>query len=164
MTIKDINDRAGAAICYDLIRHSYQHAHVPLADWSLFEAAFELLAPNNSLRFYLAYVEDKPVAASVELFYKDTVYGWYSGIERAHSKYIPGEMLMWQVLSWGAQNGYKTYDFGGAGKPSETYGVRDFKAKFGGELVNFGRNTLVHSPNILRISEIGYQLYRKILR
>jgi len=36
----------------------------------------------------------------------------------------------------------------GAGKPSEKYGVRDFKAKFGGNLVNFGRNTWIPSEMI----------------
>ena len=72
-------------------------------------------------------------------------------------------MLTWGILEWGAKNGYSLYDFGGAGKPDEKYGVRDFKAKFGGELVNFGRNICVHSPRLLKISKLGYQLLRRFL-
>ena len=38
---------------------------------------------------------------------------------------------MWHTLDWGAEDGYSLNNFGGAGKPDEEYGVRDFKAKFG---------------------------------
>ena len=55
------------------------------------------------------------------------------------------------------------YDFGGAGKPDEEYGVRDFKAKFGGNLVNFGRNVFVHNPMLLKLSRHGYEVYRRFL-
>ena len=115
------------------------------------------------VQFWLGRIGLHYVAASAELIYKDVIYGWYSGVDRVFAAEYPGEILMWQVLSWGAKNGYKIYDFGGAGKPGESYGVRDFKAKFGGQLVNYGRNTLVHSPTLLRVSEAGYQVYRQLI-
>jgi lipid II:glycine glycyltransferase (peptidoglycan interpeptide bridge formation enzyme) len=68
---------------------------------------------------------------------------------------------MWDILSWGARNGYRRYDFGGAGDPSKDYGVRTFKAKFGGELVSFGRWVRVHSAVRLRLARMGYELYRR---
>jgi lipid II:glycine glycyltransferase (peptidoglycan interpeptide bridge formation enzyme) len=148
---------------YRLVRKSYREARVPLADRSLFEAAFDILHPKGMVQFWLGCIDSNYVAASAELVYKDLIYGWYSGVDRAFAAEQPGEMLMWHVLAWGAQNGYKTYDFGGAGKPGEANGVRDFKAKFGGQLVSYGRNTLVHSPALLRFSERGYQFYRQLL-
>jgi hypothetical protein len=39
--------------------------------------------------------------------------------------------------------------------------VREFKAKFGGQLVCFGRNTWVHNPGIACVSRLGYSLYRQ---
>lgn len=41
--------------------------------------------------------------------------------------------------------------------------MRDFKAKFGGDLVNFGRNICVHAPLRLKFSVTGYQLVRRFL-
>jgi dTDP-D-glucose 4,6-dehydratase len=76
---------------------------------------------------------------------------------------IANELLKWHILHWGAENGYRVYDFGGAGKPDEPYGVRDFKAKFGGELVNFGRNICIHAPTRLKLSQAGYRLFRQYL-
>ncbi len=149
---------------YALVEKTYQAARVPLTGCSLFKAAFEILVPKGMARFYLARIGSTRIAATAELPYKDVIYGWYSGVDRAYASEYPGELLMWEILRWGAENGYSIYDFGGAGKPDEQSGVRDFKAKFGGRLVCFGRNTLVHSPQLLRLSKWGYEKYRQALK
>jgi CelD/BcsL family acetyltransferase involved in cellulose biosynthesis len=164
VVIEEIEQREQVALCYELLEESYAFAGVPLADRSLFEATFDVLHPRGMVKFLLAQVGDAYVAGSVELIYRDTIYGWYGGMDRAYSDYIPNELLLWHIFQWGAENGYKVYDFGGAGKPDEEYGVRDFKAKFGGELVCYGRNTFSHMPAVLAISERGYQIYQKLTR
>lgn len=161
--IEEIHRRNQVFICYDLLRKTYGRANVPLPDISLFHAAFDQLLPLGMVRFALAYVEDEPAAVSVELLYKDTVYGWYGGVDRRFIAMVPNELLIWNVLQWGCEHGYRVYDFGGAGRPDEKYGVRDFKAKFGGELVCYGRNVWVAHPVGLAASRYGYALLRKIL-
>ena len=143
---------------YELVRKSYTVANVPLADFSLFEAAFRILQPRGMAKFWLARINSSYVAASVELLFKDTIYGWYSGVDRQYAKETPGELLMWRVLEQGNRDGFKTYDFGGAGKPNEENKIRDFKAKFGGQLVCFGRNIRIHTPLLLRLSSLGYRV------
>lgn len=163
ITIEQVFDRSKLAVCYDLLRKTYQLAQVPLPDQSLFEAAFDKLHAKGMLRILLANVEGVAVAVSLELVYKDTIYGWYGGIDRSYRSFMPNELLMWQILSWGAEHGYQRYDFGGAGSPDEEYGVRDFKAKFGGELVCYGRNTWVPSPVLLKVCDLGYSFFRRFL-
>jgi CelD/BcsL family acetyltransferase involved in cellulose biosynthesis len=150
-------------LCYELLQKSYAAAQVPLADWSLFEAAFNTLFPRGMIKFLLARLGDHYIAGSAELIYKDTIYGWYGGMDRGYGDHIPNELLLWYIFKWGADNGYRIYDFGGAGKPEEEYGVRDFKAKFGGDLVCFGRYIHVHSPLLLQLGSWGYQAYRRVL-
>lgn len=162
VSVEELTDRTQVGACYDLIRQTYRRARVPLADKSLFEAAFDVLYPRRMARFTLARVDSVPAATSVELIYKEVIYGWYSGMDRAFSEYVPNELLMWNILDWGARSGYKVYDFGGAGKPDEVFSVRDFKAKFGGELVCYGRNTRVHTSFVLAISKLGYRILRKL--
>ena len=162
--IQEVNKSEQVVDCYQLLSRTYQAAGVPLADLSLFEAAFEFLYPQKMIRFTMAYVGDTPAAVSIDLLYKDVIYGWYGGMDRSFGKYVPNELLMWHILKWGSENGYTLYDFGGAGKPDEEYGVRDFKAKFGGDLVCYGRNTYVHLPGIFWLSKQGYSLLRYLLR
>lgn len=160
--VEEMSDPHLLPIWYEMVRKSYEAARVPLADRSLFEAVFSILQPRGMAQFWLARIDSTFIAASVELLYKDVIYGWYSGVDRTYASESPGELLMWRVLEHGSLSGFKVYDFGGAGKPNEEYGVRDFKAKFGGQLVCYGRNTKVHSPNLLRWSERGYAVYRRL--
>jgi len=163
VVVKEVQEREQVTACYDLLGQTYRAAQIPLADRSLFEAAFDLLYPKGMVRFTLARVGQDPAAASVKLLYKGVVYGWYGGMDRSYGSYMPNELLTWDILRWGAENGYRLYDFGGAGKPDEEYGVRDFKAKFGGELVSFGRYTCIHFPHRLKLGNLGYHLYRRLL-
>ena len=148
---------------YKLIQKTYQTARVPLADRSLFDAAFDVLQPRGMIKFWLARIGEVNVAASVEFIFKDVMYGWYGGVDRAYAREVPGELLMWHILEWGAENGYHVYDFGGAGKPNEEYGVRDFKSKFGGNLVCYGRDTFVPNRVLLNIGTSAYKIYQKFL-
>lgn len=160
--IEEVHTSDQLLVLYELLQKTYAAAHVPLADWSLFKAAFDVLHPQNMAKFLLARVEDNYAACSVELVYKDTIYGWYGGMDRDYSSYIPNELMIWYILEWGAENSYRIYDFGGAGKPDEEYPVRDFKAKFGGDLVCYGRNTYVHANARLGLSKLGYAAYQKL--
>jgi lipid II:glycine glycyltransferase (peptidoglycan interpeptide bridge formation enzyme) len=163
LEIKEINDRESLRTSYDLLKLTYQNAQVPLSDFSLFESAYDLLRPHDMVRFSAVFLEQTPIAVSIDLVYKDVVYYWYGGMDRAYSKQHPNELLRWHVIQWGIQNGFGIFDFGGAGKPDEKYGVRDFKAKFGGELVSYGRNICQHSPRLLRLSTFGYGVARRFI-
>ena len=41
----------------------------------------------------------------------------------------------------------------GAGKPDEGYGVREFKSKFGGELLEHGRFLYICKPSLYRLGK-----------
>lgn len=162
VTMREATEPKQLSACYELLSKTYRAAKVPLADRSLFDAAFAVLHPRGMVRFTLAYVGTTPAAVSVDLLYRDVIYGWYGGMDRSYSHLVPNDLLMWHVLKWGSENGYRLYDFGGAGRPTEKYGVRDFKAKFGGKLVCYGRNTYVHLPAVLWLSKQGYAVARHL--
>jgi len=158
MIVKEVTDINTLPLFYEQLKKTFRAVRVPLADFSLFEAAFNILRPKNMAYFAIAYVNGTPAAAQVSIIFKDIVFGWYNGIDRAF-KYC-NDFLIWDVIKWGADCGYDVLDFGGAGKPGEDYGVRDFKSKFNGELVNFGRNTRVNAPIRMKVCETAYQLAR----
>jgi len=161
--IESVHSFEKVSICYDILRSSYHYNCVPLADKSLFLNSFRILYPKNMIKFTLAKYNDDYIATSIDLLYKDTIYGWYGGFIRQYSKLPVNIIIMWHVLTWGASQGFKWYDFGGAGKPDEKYGVRDFKAKFGGNLVNYGRFLYIHSPIRYHIGTIMYKILRSAI-
>ena len=163
LIIEEIHEREQIPTWYSLLQKTYARVQVPLADLSLFQAAFDILYPKGMAQFLLGRAGDTCVAASVALLYEDVIYGWYRGFDYEYSSYLPNDLMVWHVLQWGATNGYRLFDFGGAGKPDENYGPRKFKAKFGGTLISHGRNTCVHAPVRLKLGQVGYQLMRKFL-
>ena len=158
LEVKDMTSEAGVDLLYDFLQRSYGRSNVPLADKSLFTAALNLL-PREQVKISVAYHDGAPLAAGILLGSKDLIYAWYGGLQRVKGL-SPFDCLTWHEMEWAHQNGYGLYDFGGAGWPDEPYGVRDFKAKFGGDLVNYGRYRKVYAPRTLRLAEALYGLVR----
>ena len=164
LIVKEIQTRELIPLFYELVEKTYRHAKIPLADISLFESAFDILVPKNMARFSICYANGVPAAATVDLQYKNVIYGWYNGMDRSLRSYNPNEFLMWDLIKFGAENGYSIFDFGGGGKVNEESGVRDFKLKFRGELIEYGRNICVHAPLRMNLAETTYNLIRKFLQ
>jgi len=164
VTIEKVEDKKNIPIFYDIVAKTYKRVGVPLADYSFFEAMFEILAHKNIADFYLAKYNNRNVGARVVLKYKDSVYDWYAGSLPTNEPLYIDEALVWHVLKEGANNGYAIFDFGGAGKPNEEYGVREFKRRFGGDLVNFGRYKKIHSHIKMKIAEKGVKVYKRLYR
>lgn len=163
VTLDWVEDLDGIAAAYPPMKQVYKRLQVPIPDQSLFEAAFDVLYPKNMFKVMLAKVAGEVMGALTLLMHKGVLTYWYTGVPRAGSEYRVSDFLVWEALEYGSENGFHLFDFGGGGKPEEEYGVRDFKAKYGGCLVNYGRNIGVHAPLRLKASEVGYQLLRKYL-
>jgi serine/alanine adding enzyme len=161
VVIEDITLMDQISSVYAVLSKVYRRIKVPLAPLSLFESAFRILFPRNMIKIIAARLDGAYIGAAVRLLYKDQIFAWYAGALREYSKYKAHDLLNWHILEWGAENGFKTFDFGGAGKPDQSYGPRDYKAKFGWDVVNFGLNTYIHAPLRLKLSSKVYQLWRK---
>jgi serine/alanine adding enzyme len=161
--IEETSDRQEMALAYALLKEVYARAQVPLANFTLFEAAFDILKPRGMFKVLFARAGKDCIGTCFLLIYKQRVIDWYAGSDRNFSAYYPSELLIWHTLQWGIEHDHHLFDFGGAGKPDEDYGPRKFKAKFGGKLVNYGRNTCVHAPVRLRVSEQGYRLMKRFV-
>lgn len=159
--ILELNDISDIPEFYNLIKDTYNRVKMPVADISIFNSAYEILVPKNMAKFYVARLGDKIIGARAVLLYKDQIYDWYAGSSSAHTDLTINEALVWHVLKYGSNNGYRLFDFGGAGKPDEEYGVREFKRRFGGTEVNFGRYIKTYSPTIMNIIKKGFNIYRK---
>lgn len=145
-----------------LIVETYQRVKLPIPDISLFIAAFEILFSNRMIKFFKAIHNDKTIGVRFVLCYKNMIYDWFAGSSNKYLDKYPNDYLPWKVIQWGHINGYEIFDFGGAGKPGESYGVRDYKMKFGGELENFGRFEKIHKPFLFSVGKLGLKVLQKL--
>lgn len=161
--IRELKDPKEIPVFYELLHKTYKRAQVSIADISLFQNAFEVLYQRNMIRYFIAYLDQVPIACRSVFVFKDKLYDWYAGSDANYFRHCPNEWMVWHILQLGAQWGLKIFDFGGAGYPDEKYGVRDFKSRFGGNLVNHGRYMKIYSPFRFQFSKLGYYAYKHLM-
>lgn len=108
---------------------------------------------------------NKIIGGGFFLFDKDTIYDWYRG--GLDSKYIhkyPSAVADWGIMRYGLNNEILRFDFMGAGVKDVEYGVRSYKSKFGGELVEFGRFSRINKPFLYFIASIGLSFSKKVIK
>jgi serine/alanine adding enzyme len=155
-----LSDEQSLTQAYAVLNNVYLRARMPLPDISMFMNLFALPNKDCPLRLFAAFDKGEIAGIMMALCYRERVYEWYVGGEQKYFDKYPNDMIPWEVFLWGKSQGYKVFDFGGAGKPGVPYGVRDFKLKFGGELVNFGRFQKIHRPMMMKIASSGFKVWR----
>lgn len=147
---------------YKVLQHTYRRAHVPLAEPSLFESAFRILAPKGAL-WAMGLERGREICAvRLVLKWNGYLYDWYAGSTDEGREVHGDELLVWQMLKDGIQAGCETFDFGGAGRPGEPYGPGEFKRQFGGTMLNPGRFEKVYHPLVNRLATTVYRAWRRI--
>lgn len=161
--VREVKDLSEVKIFYEIIQKIYSKRKVFLADLSLFENSFKSLHEKGMFKIFLADGGGKVIGGQAILAFKNNILTWYGAAYDEFSYFHANEFMMWHVIKWGISNGFDILDLGGAGKPGEPYGPREFKKRFGGKLVSFGRYYKVYSPMARNLAEIGYKIYQKCL-
>lgn len=147
--------------CYEILTEVYSRAKLPLFKLDFFENLFKYLNSEAKLHIFTAQYDGKIIGCMLALGYKGVLYDYYAGAKSEFYRKYPNDLIPWEVFLWGKQNGYHTFDFGGAGKPGVPYKVRDYKKQFGGQLVNYGRFKLILNKPLYKIGEMGVKLMKK---
>ena len=95
------------------------------------------------------------------IFENRCIYEWYiCGMDSEYKDIRPSVMATWAAMDYANQHGIARFDVMGAGVPDVPYGVRDFKAEFGGELVEHGRFVCVREPILYKIGVLAVKMMR----
>lgn len=135
---------------YRILKQLYRHkVRTPL--WS--EAFFLQFYRNGVGKYLLVKYEGKVIGGMMcPVFAGKAIYEWYvCGLDEEYREQYPSVMATYAAIEYAKQNDIPIFDFMGAGMPDKTYGVRDFKMEFGGELVEYGRYLYVHKPLLYKM-------------
>lgn len=91
------------------------------------------------------------------------VYEWFvCGEDGVYPHVFPSSYATYAGIKYASEHGCARFDMMGAGTPDEEYGVRDFKARFGGELVEHGRFLCVTKPLLYRLGVLGVKMLKRL--
>jgi len=162
VSFREATSRSEVYEIINLIKNTYSRANLFLSDKSLFLSAWNILKPKELVNFFYLSFNNNMVSARTELLYKNMVYDWYAGTSDDGYKYHFNDYIVWAIWLWAKDNGYSIFDFGGAGNPNKPYGPRDFKLRFGGQMVNFGRYKGIYRKITFKLLMKGLDIYKKV--
>lgn len=146
---------------YTVLEELYRtKVKMPLLSFEFFKKLYE----SSSCKFLLIKYDGHIVGGSTCVTLKDRgVYEWYAcGKDGVYKNIHPSSLTKYAGMKYSSENDFKIFDMMGAGKPDEEYGVRDFKAEFGGKLVEHGRFCYVCKPLLYQIGKLGVKILKKI--
>ena len=112
-------------------------------------------------KFLLVKHAGRIIGGSMVVADERTVYEWFEcGLNAEYKDQYPSVMATYAGIQLAHHSGCSRYDMMGAGEPGVPYGVRDFKAEFGGKLVEHGRFLYICHPILYRIGEWGVKLLK----
>ena len=125
---------------------------------------FETLVLDSYGKLFLIKYNGQIIGGSVCVGMENSVlYEWFvCGTDGKFKNIYPSTLATWAAIKYAAENGYRYFDMMGAGKPDEGYGVREFKSKFGGELVEHGRFLYISNTMLFKTGEFAIKMLRKI--
>lgn len=123
---------------------------------------FEKLYACKSAKFILIKLNDEIIGGTVCVCLDGIgVYEWFAcGKDGKYKNIYPSTLATYSGIEYAVQHSYPLFDMMGAGKPTEDYGVRDFKSKFGGILVEYGRFINILNPFLYWIGKKGVQFLK----
>lgn len=96
---------------------------------------------------------------------QNTLYEWFvCGKNRQYRRQYPSVMATYAAIEYACRNRIACFDMMGAGEPATPYGVRTFKARFGGREVEYGRFRSVLRPFLYRIGTLMVSCLRRFAR
>lgn len=91
------------------------------------------------------------------------LYEWFvCGRDGEWKSIFPSSLATYAGIMYAAEHGMSRFDMMGAGTPNEAYGVRDFKARFGGKEVEHGRFLCITKPLLYKIGVLGVKILKSI--
>ena len=161
-SVRRIQNNKELHSAYEILKEVYQRVKIPLPKLRFFEELFTELNKIDLMQCFIALNDNQIIGTMIVFSFGETIYDWYAGAKQEAYKKYPNDLIPWVVFEWGKENGYQKFDFGGAGKPDEKYGVRDYKKKFGGDFVSPGRYEIVHNKLLMMLGKLAYKIYKKV--
>lgn len=163
VTCQEARNADEVAQFYKLLKDLYERKlHKPLPEEDFFVKFYEM-GPG---KYFLVWHDGKIIGGIMcPMLAGKAVYEFYvCGLDDEYSELYPSVMATWSAMEYAGINAIPLFDFMGAGKPAEHYGVRDFKARFGGEPVEYGRFLKIRKPLLYQIGKAGLEMMKRTSR
>jgi FemAB-related protein (PEP-CTERM system-associated) len=108
--------------CYEVYAESLRNLGTPIYSYKFFQDLKRTF--GEQCRIMLIESQDKVVAGVMSFFYKDQVLPYYAGSLPGVRHLAPNDFMYWELICYGAANGYKVFDFGRSKKDTGSFAFK----------------------------------------
>jgi hypothetical protein len=116
-------------VFYDLQLETRKRHGVPAQPWKYFELLWHHIVRAGMGFVLLAKKDDEYIAGMVYLGWGQTLIAKYAASREDRFNLRPNNLLFWEGIHWGCQNGFRVFDMGRT--EVENGGLRNFKSRWG---------------------------------
>ena len=151
VTVKEDVSSEGIDIFNDLYRETARRDNFLVHPAGYYLKLREIMFPAGLGTNFIAYYEDKPIAAVIIFAFGRKIWYMYGASASEYRNVMPNHLLHWEVIKWAKEKGFKEYDLWGIpANPNEhhpLFGVYRFKKGFNGRPVKYiGAYDFPYSP------------------
>ena len=123
---------------------------------------FQSTLKFENIKCFGLFLNQKLIATRFILCYRDILYDWYGTADDQGKKLYANDYMIERIFNWGLKNNFSIFDFGGAGNLKDNSGIREYKLKFGGELIEIGRIHFISKPVHYKLGKLGFSILKKL--
>ncbi len=144
-----------------LLRRLYRkRIKTPCPSWAFFERLYRTAAAVFLVVRYRGQVIGGMVCP---ILAGKTLYEWFvCGLDREYREQYPSVLATYGAMEYANLHALPLFDMMGAGVPQQSYGVRVFKARFGGTEVEYGRFRCICRPSLYSIGKSAIAICKLI--
>ena len=116
-------------VYYDLQLETRKRHGIPAQPWKYFALLWKYIVSDGKGFVLLAQNDNEYIAGMVYLSWGKTLIAKYAASREDSFKLRPNNLLFWEGMRWGCQNGYQVFDMGRT--ELENKGLRNFKCRWG---------------------------------
>lgn len=138
------------ATFHQLYTHTMERSEAKRAYFfpmEFFNNTLQLLGDNIEL--FSAWYEGQMIAASLFLFKGNLVHYYLSGSDASFLSVCPNNLLLYEVILWAKEQGYKIFNLGGGYQSNDS--LFCFKSSFSKTAADFYTYSRVHNEEIYEI-------------
>ncbi len=160
--IKEASSMADVEMFYRILNDHYRkRVRKPLMPIEFFRRAFSY----RFGKFLLVWYQNRVIGGIYcPLLEHHSIYEFYiCGLDQEYRDQYPSVMATWAAMEYACDNSIEYFDLMGGGPPDKNYGVRDFKVRFGGRQVEYGRFLKINNRFMYTLGKTGITLIGKLL-
>lgn len=128
--VRTAQKREDMALYYNLHLQTRSKKHgMPTQARSYFFSLWDTFAESSTMRLLLAEYEGATIAGIIVFAAGTTLHYAYGASDENYLKLAPNNLLFWNAITWGCEQGYKVLDLGRTAQDNE--GLMEFKRRWG---------------------------------